>query len=264
MLELAGQRRLRSAPGGPMARPALESPLPEAETVSSSWESREIGRAKEARARSGHITGISADGSSAASLQLIDGKRLILSCTFLTGALFLTGAVIWSRRLQPASRRFIRLILLNLLRTIIRRTGACARDRGWSHDRGWPVRGLRTSRCISCPMEEAPAAFLGRSTGDSVGRAVLAGCRKANPALLDVEPAVTAAASLFLPAPTTLHSCRSLPQLPSPHCRSPGSRDGANRALAKWSQQVCSTERLNNETSDRGRLGHHNVVAGDR
>ena len=53
---------------------------------------------KEAPARSGRITGISADSRSAASPQLIDGKPFILNCAFGEIPSFLPGKPIWPRR----------------------------------------------------------------------------------------------------------------------------------------------------------------------
>jgi hypothetical protein len=107
-------------------------------------------------------------------------------------------------------------------------------------------------------MDECRPLTLAEVPGNRGGRAVLAGCRKANPALWETRNAVAEAASALSA------SANSLPALPA--LRLAGLlRDGANRVSANQSPQAWAAERAqNNEISDRGWPGPHNVVAGDR
>lgn len=84
---------------------------------------------KEAPARSGRITGISADCCLAASLQLIDGKPFILNCTLGEAPSFLPGKPFGPGGFQPMPRRFIRFALRNLLRGSSDEQRPAARDR---------------------------------------------------------------------------------------------------------------------------------------
>jgi hypothetical protein len=68
---------------------------------------------KEVPARSGRITGTSADCCLAANLQLIDGNPFILNCTLGEAPSFLPGKPIGPGGFQPMPRRFIRFALLN-------------------------------------------------------------------------------------------------------------------------------------------------------
>jgi hypothetical protein len=113
---------------------------------------------------------------------------------------------------KPESCRSIRLTPWDLSRAIIGRKAPCRAvlltvDGHVTRNR--QPEGAEYQRSIPC--DSAFRSLLLQVLGKARPTGGLAGCGKANSALLKIKPALAAATWLFLAAPTALRSCRSVP-----------------------------------------------------